>query len=42
MDSINQMIQDQEAESPGINQDMVSMAQEVTADPAECLSLIHI
>lgn len=40
MDSINQMIQDQEAESPGINQDMVSMAQEVTADPAECAALI--
>lgn len=40
MDSINQMIQDQEAESPGINQDMVSMAQEITADPAECAALI--
>ena len=40
MDSINQMIQDQEAESPGINQDMVSMAQEVTADPAECAALV--
>lgn len=40
MDSINRMIQDQEAESPGINQDMVSMAQEVTADPAECAALI--
>lgn len=40
MDSINQMIQDQEAENPGINQDMVSMAQEVTADPAECAALI--
>ena len=40
MDSINQMIQDQEAESPGINQDLVSMAQEVTADPAECAALI--